>query len=140
MCDWDGKNIPSGFFERDYQDIMEFFQHLHGSGSYAYGVNMYVDAENSQWLGYFWECKCYWAALSKEGGWQKNFSSFRVSSLLGNYTVDLREASFFSQDNGTVVVLLDGMDVVERSGIPLSGQWKEVEEDSNPVLLIVKPV
>ena len=54
MINLEGKNIPEAFYERDYQNIMEFFTELHKQDRYAYGIDVFLETEKALWIGYFY--------------------------------------------------------------------------------------
>lgn len=131
--DWDGKNIPSSFYEKNYDNIMDFFQHLHSSNAYAYGINSFAVAKDGTLsVTYFYQGKCYCAVFFASD--EKNpmvFSSFTASCLPEGYRVDLSETSVYSQDDGSWVIPLDM--------VSLSEHMEGISADSNPILLMVKP-
>lgn len=131
VFNWGGKNIPKTFYEKDYENIMDFFQHLHAAGSYAYGLNSFLESETSFWVTYFYQGECYCAAVPKKGSGSEVFNRFSVTGLPDDYKVNLSEVSIFSQDNGSFVIPLNAEDIAEPS--------EQVVEDSNSVLLVVKP-
>lgn len=130
VCDWNGKNIPTSFYERNYENIMDFFQHLR-SNDYAYGIHSFVESETTFGITYYYQGKCYCSIIPKDGvNSSTTFHQFRVLGPIGEYDINLSEVSVFSQNNGELVIAMDLPDSANLS--------KQTVDDSNPALLIVK--
>lgn len=133
VFDWGGKNIPRSFYEKPYEHIMDFFQQLHGNGSYAYGISSFMDTESAFWVTFHYQKKHYAALISKKDGSAPiAFNTFSVDGLPSDSRVTLSGTSVFAQGNGTLVIPLNGENTTTSS------EW--LSEDANPVLLIVKPL
>lgn len=130
VLEWNGKNIPASFYEKNYENIMDFFQHLHSNGSYAYGIQSFTESESAFGITYYYQGQCYCSIVPKDGASPPvTFSKIFVAGLSGEHEVELSEASVFSQDNGSLVISMDLPDVAGQS---------EQADDPNPVLLVVK--
>lgn len=133
VFDWGGKNIPSSFYEKRYDNVMDFFQQLHSDNTYAYGINSFAVTDDGTFnVTYFYKGKCYCAVVPALGVDKPLvFNNFTVSCLPKDYKVDLSETSVFSQDDGSLVIPLDM--------VSLSEKMEDVSEDANPMLLVVSP-
>lgn len=130
VCDWNGKNIPASFYERNYGNVMDFFQHLRPN-DYAYGIHSFAESETTLGITYYYQGKCYCSIIPKDGvNTPVTFHQFRVSGPTGEYDMNLSEVSVFSQDNGEWVISMDLPDSANPSNPAV--------DDSNPALLIVK--
>ena len=145
VVDFEGHNVPASFYAAGYQDIMEFFQKFHGVGTYAYGLNLFLDTPQSYCLSYYYQKQCCLAVLPKSGTGQRVMNGFRLSSPLSDYPVDLNEVAMFAQDDGSIILPLDAASVKEyyaASSRPVlsevSAYLQEVSEDANPFLLVVR--
>ena len=137
VVNWDGHNIPRSYFENDFQNIMEFFQDFHGKGIYAYGFNCFVETEGSYWISYYYQKTCACAIVPKREGKPLLFTELKVDALQG-YPVVLSDASLFVQDDGSIVLPVQAMNVKEY-WTEHNLQGEEIPDDSNPYLLIVRP-
>lgn len=145
VVDFEGHNVPASFYAAEYQDIMEFFQKFHGVGTYAYGLNLFLDTPQAYCLSYYYQKQCCLAVLPKSGTGQRVMNGFRLSSPLSDYPVDLNEVAMFAQDDGSIILPLDAASVKEyyaASSRPVpsevSAYLQEVGEDANPFLLVVR--
>lgn len=148
VFEWEGKNIPKDFYSEKYQDIMDFFQHLNAKNAYVYGVNSFLETNNSFWVTYFYQGKCYCAIIPKDKASERFvFNQLRIDGLLENYPVNLSESSIFTQNSGEIVIPLDVMSIMEYVDklSDESSKRKIIEsihyysDDQNPLLLIVVP-
>ncbi len=137
--DWGGHNVPDRFYKNNFQDIVDFFQTFHSENVYAYGVNLFLKANLSTWVSYFYQKKCYIAVLSDNPMDQIVFEQFNVEG----YPIKLLDREMFLQDNGTIVIPLDAVEVRECSSLSSeffsSKLLQGIPEDSNPLLLIIQP-
>lgn len=145
VVDFEGHNVPASFYAAEYQDIIEFFQKFHGTGTYAYGLNLFLDTPQAYCLSYYYQKQCCLAVLRKSGTGQRVMNGFRLSSPLSDYPVDLNEVAMFAQDDGSIILPLDAASVKEyyaASSRPVpsevSAYLQEVSEDANPFLLVVR--
>ena len=137
--DWGGHNVPDRFYKNNFQDIVDFFQTFHSENVYAYGVNLFLKANLSTWVSYYYQKKCYIAVLSDNPMDQIVFEQFNVEG----YPIKLLDREMFLQDNGTIVIPLDAVEVRECSSLSSeffsSKLLQGIPEDSNPLLLIIQP-
>lgn len=135
---WGNHNVPESFFEEKYENIMDFFQKFHAKGTYAYGINFFIETVDSFWVSYYYQKKCYCAIVPKNGAEQYVFSGFGLDKY-ENYPIDLGNVNLFAQDNGTLIIPIE---VVEMKDFLLSsgkicGELNNLPDDSNPALLII---
>lgn len=131
VCDWNGKNIPASFYEKNYENILDFFQQLRANKAYAYGIHSFTESATTFGITFYYQGKCYCSMVPKDPTkTPTTFHQFRITGPAGAYDMDLSEASVFSQDNGSWVISAD---------LPADAPSSEqIAEDANPVLLIVK--
>lgn len=143
---YNGKNVPASFYAGDYQNIMDFFNHLFEGQSYAYGSQFFLEQEDAYWVSYYYRQNCYWAILPKVSGDALISNKLTIDYPLEGYTVDLSSLTCFAQDNNTVVLPLPMFDINEyattldkEKANRLRDKVRYASEDQNPVVLIVKP-
>ncbi|MDR3195035.1 MAG: 6-bladed beta-propeller [Tannerella sp.] len=139
----DGRNIPASFFDRDYRDIMDFFQTLFGE-SYAYGTSLFMENDRQYVLTYHYDRKRFMGIVYKDKPLTYNFASILEDRLFHEYPISLAELNI-SASNGQLVMALQPFEIVEYAREHLSGEQVDeiirklnyVSEDQNPVILIV---
>lgn len=142
----EGKNIPESFYERDYQNIMEFFTELHKQDRYAYGIDIFLETEKAYWIGYFYQRQYHLSILPKnDSERQLNFNTLYVDKLFG-YPINLSEATLFVQNDGRIIIPLQPDEIMEYAQAHLSEeQQKQIKDyiyiaDQNPILLVINPL
>ena len=143
IFDWDGHNVPASFYEKNYANVMEFFRDFHQVGTYAYGINVYLENPSSYWVSYYYQQNCFLSIVPKNGDRVLISDKLILDTSFGEYPIELIEAAMFVQDSGDIIIPLDVMSVKEHlssSSKDLVGRdWQEVPEDSNPYLLVISP-
>lgn len=142
--DWDGHNVPTSFYERNYANIMEFFQSFNRIGTYAYGINLYTESSDSHWVSYFYKQNCFLAIVPKDGGNELICNKLILDTSFGQYPIELINVEMFLQDSGRIVIPLDVYSIKEylssSSSKDIIGRdWNTIADDSNPYLLIISP-
>ena len=137
LANWDGHNVPESYYKKEFQTIMDFFQDFHSKGIYAYGINFFVETKTSYWISFYYQKKCFCSIVSKTGGKYALFDKICVNEM-HNYPVDLIDTPVFVQDNGSIAIPINAINVKEfLEGNNLSSS--DIPEDSNPYLLIITP-
>lgn len=143
--DINGLNIPTSFFDKEYENIMDFFQRLH-KRSYAYGTNWFYENENSFFFSYFHNGEVFLSVIPKENIHAPfTFNSFIANFYSYEYFADLSDLDVFIQKDGTLIFTIYPFKWLEN----LSDKMQEDEivkfkeaigyaEDMNPLLLKVK--
>ena len=130
VFDWGGHNVPRNFYKNKFRDIVDFFQNFHSKNVYAYGVNLFLKTNSSTWVSYFYRKKSYIAVLTDNQKKQTVFNRFNVDG----YPVELLDKKIFVQNNGTIVVLLDAVEVRECSSLTTGSVFnpllQRIPEDS----------
>ncbi len=127
----DNKNIPASFFQQEYQDIMDFFGHLHAN-KYAYGTSLFMKNENTTWIAYFYDKKSYWGVLNKSGCAVSTV--LKEDVLLSGYPVPMAELEFYEQDNKRLFIVLWPGDILDYSKEHLTkAQQLELEKRTGPL-------
>ena len=146
LINWGGKNIPKSFYDQAYKDIMDFFTQLHKHENYVYGVNYFVEHENSYWLSFFYQKKCYWGIIPKSEGKALIFNELIIDDIDNKYAIDLVDISCFVQNDGSLVIPLSIFDINEYANALkkekadiIKHKINYVSEDQNPLLMIIKP-
>lgn len=138
----DNKNIPSSFFDKSYENIMDFFQNLSKS-SYAYGINVFIENKEKYLISYYYNKECYVNVTWKNDFHQYNCKTIFDDIGLHQYPINFSDLSFFSCNNKVIIPLLPS-DIIEYACEYLTE--KEIQEvkkkinyisdDQNPVVLI----
>lgn len=134
--DWSGHNIPESFYDKAFSNIMEFFQEFHSNGQYAYGINFFSETDDEYWVSYYFQRQCFCSILSKTDEKQILFTDFLIDNL-GDYPVNLMDVSAFVQNDGSIIIPVDAMDVKEHLEKKLI-DTHEIPDDSNPYLLVLE--
>lgn len=141
-----GNNIPKSFFEAEYKDVMDFFQHLF-KYSYAYGTNLFFENESHCFFSYYYNKECYMAMLAKTTPHKGVlFKGFLEDVCLFGYPISLTDLSVFLQSNGDLFLSLNPYDIMEYADThldnvereKLSQQLHYKGEDQNPILLKIR--
>lgn len=135
-----GKNIPPSFYAASYQDIMDFFQHL-SKGDYAYGISLFLEKHDAQWLSYLYGGHVYWHV--SKAGTGKSVNRLIDDVCLEGYPIELDETACFVQDDASVVFPLSPYLLMEHAGENMdAGKCRMLREkiryagdEQNPVLL-----
>ena len=133
--DWDGHNIPESFYDKGFSNIMEFFQEFHSNGQYAYGINFFSETDDEYWVSYYFQRQCFCSILSKKDGTQTIFTDFLIDNL-DDYPIKLSDVSTFVQNDGTIIIPVDAMNVKEYLK-ERHVDSQRIPDDSNPYLLIL---
>lgn len=133
--DWDGHNIPESFYDKGFSNIMEFFQEFHSNGQYAYGINFFSETDDEYWVSYYFQRQCFCSILSKKDGTQTIFTDFLIDNL-DDYPIKLSDVSTFVQNDGTIIIPIDAMNVKEYLK-ERHVDSQRIPDDSNPYLLIL---
>lgn len=145
VLDFSNKNIPSSFYANDYENIMDFFQKLHKENRFAYGIDCFMNTENSYWVGYFYKGQYRMSIVPKQ---RNNNKQLCIGTLLldqlHNYPVNLTDVTLFVQDGNHIVIPLQPSDIMEYARVNLSKkEQQEITDklhytnDQNPILLVI---
>ncbi len=139
-------NIPTSFFDREYRDIMDFFQNVSKNG-YAYGSSLFAENPTSYLFSFYKLGQCYMALLPKE---RENksllFKGIKDDVRLFGYPIELNDLKMFMQRNGDLMVVLSPSEIFAYARERLSNEdnvllnkiFKSNDEDQNPILLSIR--
>ncbi|GHV65275.1 hypothetical protein FACS1894199_05550 [Bacteroidia bacterium] len=139
------KNIPSSFYEHNYNDVREFFQSLF-RGNYAYGTVLFMEYENEYLYAYLYEKERHFSLISKKNNEAiLDFKIINEDVMLSGFPINLTEQSYFIQKNNELILPLLPSDIVEYSKSSLNAESQQkvyqhikyTDENQNPVLLIL---
>lgn len=138
--DFKGKNIPASFFEREYQDIKEFFDELYKT-SYAYGVYSFVMYDRFVMFGSFYRKDKKMTVYDRKNKFSNTFATIKDDICFNGLTIPISKFIYHANQNKHIIVPLDAFSVVEwRKIYPPSEQFEEMvnatKEEDNPLLLI----
>lgn len=142
--DFDNKNIPASLYDREYENIMEFFQAVF-SKSYPYGIPLFAKANDKCIFTYYYNQTCYMYITDENSQTTQNFSSLREDKLLGGYPIDLADLPVSVYKNKIILPALPS-EIVEyaKENLP-EDQTQEIlqkikykSEDQNPVILMIE--
>lgn len=139
------KNIPNSFYDAEYSDVWDFFQHLL-KNEYAYGINFFMKSANYSLMSYYYGGECYMSLISNHDGNSKIGNRICADLSLFNYPILLNDQPIFSSSNREIIIPLIPDDIMEyaentldkdelsilRERISYSGS------DQNVVLLKIK--
>lgn len=139
------KNIPNSFYDAEYSDVRDFFQHLL-KNEYAYGINFFMKSANYSLMSYYYGGECYMSLISNHDGNSKIGNRICTDLSLFNYPILLNDQPIFSSSNREIIIPLIPDDIMEyaentldkdelsilRERISYSGS------DQNVVLLKIK--
>lgn len=137
-------NIPNSFFDNEYQNIMDFFQHLSPKG-YAYGINWLWGNDKVFWLSYYYQGECYLSILSANGSTRSAYELRDDLSLFG-YPIKFEGLGVFPQSCNELILAVSPVDIIEYGKANLDLQEQKllqqqihyVGDDQNMVLLRLK--
>lgn len=137
------RNIPSSFFETGYQDVMDFFKHLHPN-KYAYGTSLFMKDKDTFWLSYTFDGERYFSVL-KDGKSQSS-TILRDDVCLLGYQIGLTDLKFFVQSNSELIIVLWPAGLIDYANEKLNEEQKMMFEqklgnlniEQNPILLILE--
>lgn len=140
---FEGKNIPKSLFEKEYENIMDFFMNLH-KFNYAYGVKLFMFNKETYLASFGYDKKTV-IALSVDNSC-KIGSSLKEDVCLGGYVIELTDQSFFQQSNEELIIPINAHSVLEHMQLNLNDQAARLLKkkvghltaDDNPVLLKIK--
>ena len=139
-------NIPTSFFDREYRDIMDFFQNVSKNG-YAYGSSLFAENPTSYLFSFYKLGQCYMALLPKE---RENKSlllkGIKDDLRLFGYPIELNDLKMFMQRNGDLMVVLSPSEIFayaretlsNEDNVLLNKMFKSNDEDQNPILLSIR--
>lgn len=144
VMDFEGKNIPSSFFAKKYENIMDFFQNLHKENRFAYGIDCFMNTDKGYWVGYFYQGQYRLSFISKSADRRQLCFGTILVDQLHNYPVNLSDMTVYVQDGNRIVIPLLPSEIMEFARTNLSeDEQKDVadkihyKDDQNPVLLVI---
>lgn len=140
----DNKNIPISFFDNEYQNVMDFFQHLSPKG-WAYGINWMWEREGVFWLSYYYQGECYLNILSNNQI-SKNVYELRDDLSLFGYPIKFEDLGVFPQSSDELIFALSPVGIIEygmkhldmEQQSLLKQKIRYLGDDQNMVLLKLK--
>lgn len=141
----DKYNIPSSLYDKEYENIMFFFNAVHG-GDYAYGTSLFVESEKNYYASFIYNKKSFISDISKESLTSNNtFNKIKETSLLNGYVIDLAECMVFPHKEELIIPVTPN-DIIEYAKESLTPkEQKELAKelnyktiDQNSVLLRLK--
>lgn len=143
FVDFGGNNIPSSVFERSYEDVRDFSQHI-DKDIYAYGTNIFLKQGEKDLLCFMYKNDYHWC-FSK-GDEQKHGALFIDDTLLDGYRFRMGDDPFFVQKDGVLIIALSPFMIIETMKESMDAATLEhlrtilnyVGDDQNPVLFRMK--
>jgi hypothetical protein len=138
--DYQGHNIPSSFFERNYADIFQFFQAVHGS-SYAYGIDRFAENDRIKIFGSFYQKTKKLTVADAHESATHTFTSIKDDIFFPSLMIPINEFNYFAEEY--IIFPVDALTVMEwRAQHPPAKEYETLidamEEEDNPALLIFK--
>lgn len=140
FVDFGGNNIPSSVFERSYEDVRDFSQHI-DKDIYAYGTNIFLKQGEKDLLCFMYKNDYHW--WFSKGDEQKHGALFIDDTLLDGYRFRMGDDPFFVQKDGVLIIALSPFMIIETMKESMDAATLEhlrtilnyVGDDQNPVLL-----
>lgn len=139
------KNIPNSFYDAEYRDVRDFFQHLL-KNEYAYGINFFMKSVNYSLMSYYYGGECYMSLISNHDGSSKTGNRICADLSLFNYPILLNDQPIFSSSNREIIIPLIPDDIMEYAENTLNKDELSIlrerisysGSDQNVVLLKIK--
>ena len=136
--DFQGKNIPASFFERDYTDILHFSQEF-DKQLYAYGVVDFVVNDRFLMFGSYYQKNKKLTVFDRKDQISNTFATVKDDVYFNGLNFPLSKFSYHADNQ--IIVPINAFEAVEwRNSYPLSKQFEEIvnmtDEEDNPLLLI----
>lgn len=144
--DMASKNIPASFYDKEYHDVMDFFQNL-SKNAYAYGTDLFLEQPASYLFSFYQAGQCYMALLPKEkDSVGLVFKGIIEDTHLCGFPIELNGLKLFAQRDGSLVLVLSASDILDFSQEKLNEPerdklrkvFKSGEEDQNEMLLHIE--
>ncbi len=143
LLNFGSHTIPTGFYNKDYSDIMQFFTQL-ASTDYAYGTMLFTHNKSGEtWTSFAYKQQILFASVSDE-------SSLIAPVLienkyLGGYEIVMDDATIFEQSDSQIIIPVWPVDLLSFIDSKPSDVKKQllhhigdIREDDNPLLLFLK--
>lgn len=143
VVNYNGRNIPKSYFERNYSDMREFVNTI--DNQFVYGIYSFLETDSQYYVQYSTDlAHRHTALIKKEDGQSIDFLGIKENKYLKNYEIEYKFS--YNQGNGEVVYELNGCQIMEYANANLSKEdaaavAKAISysgEDQNPILLIGK--
>ena len=136
--DFKGKNIPSSFFDKEYENIFTFFTEFHKT-SYAYGVINFAVYDRFLMFCSFYQKNLKLTIFDKKDNISKTFSTIQDNVYFNGLTIPVSEFNYHA--NKRIFVPVDAFSVVEwGKKYPPAEQYKEMvnetKDEDNQLLLM----
>lgn len=101
---FDGKNIPCGFYEQDFSNVMDYAMALMQHGGYAEGILGFFETDNNYFVEYNYKKKCHFAVHNKKNHQKNDFTTIIVDSLF-NYPISLIDIEPSACKNKLIIMI-----------------------------------
>lgn len=135
-----GKNIPNVFFEKQYSNIMEFFQ-AYRKTDYAYGISLFMETDQHIFTVYYVGGQPCYAVYNKKSKEAQSFSTIQDDLSLNNVALPPLDDDFQLWTYGNDLIYFMEADwLAERKQKIHSVQLNELSTNlninDNPVMVI----
>jgi len=140
------KNIPSSFFDSNYENIMVFFQALF-KHDYAYGTAIFGESGKNYIVSYFYNKQRHLALINKNNSKTKDFIGINNDVDLMNYPIALTgDKPFFIQNDNELIFALQPSEIIDYAEQnpakvnldKLKQTIKYTGVDQNPIVVFAK--
>ncbi|GHT22178.1 hypothetical protein FACS189430_03570 [Bacteroidia bacterium] len=136
--DYQGKNIPSSFFDNDYANIIDFFQAIHKT-SFAYGIDKFAENDKMIMFGSIYKKTNKISIVDVHNKTSHPFATIKDDIYFDSLIIPAEEFNYFA--DSSIIFPVDAPTIMEwrNKYQPAEKYTKAVndtQEDDNPVLLI----
>jgi hypothetical protein len=136
--DYQGKNIPSSFFDGNYADVFNFFQAVHKT-SYAYGIDKFAENDKMILFGSIYQKVQKLTIAYIHNRITQTFATVKDDIYFDSLIIPAEDFNYFA--DSSIIFPVDAPTVIEwRNKYQPSAKYakaiNETQENDNPVLLI----
>ena len=142
--DFKSNAVPEGYYNRSFSSGEEFVKQKNIKG-YATGVELFIETQNSFFVGYTSGGKTYRSLVSKKDGSQLSFAEVLESEYLKNYAfITTKKWTLFPQPDNSIAIPLYPRKIMKYANENLSQEDIEAvkqvisysDDEQNPVIFI----
>lgn len=108
------KNIPNSFFDNNYKNVMDFFQHL-SRNRYAYGINFFLKSVDNSIMSYYYGGECFLSVISNIDGSSTIMNRISVNIYAVDYLISLNDLAIFLSSNNEIIIPLIPDEIISYS-------------------------
>lgn len=108
------KNIPNSFFDNNYNNVMDFFQHL-SRNRYAYGINFFLKSVDNSIMSYYYGGECFLSVISNIDGSSTIMNRISVNIYAVDYLISLNDLAIFLSSNNEIIIPLIPDEIISYS-------------------------